>query len=697
MIAVPVTRKARFDKLLEPFHIGRVQTRNRIIKTAAGTSFIEKGGYVGETIKAFYEALARGGVGLIIVESCGVEYPLGVHHPPVQLHLDDDKYIPSYGELTQVMHKHGCPTFIQLMHSGPWHPGHVSGLQPIASSSLTKSELANLGLENLKELTIPEIEELVNKFALAAERAHKAGFDGVEINANSSHLINTFLSRAWNKRQDAYGYKDMESRARFLVAIIQETKKRLGRDFPVSVLITGAEYGIDKGITSKEAQGFARIVQEAGADAIQVRPFGYGDYGIIHPGPERVLYPEPPGTLIGELDWSHKGAGAFVPLAEAIKKVVTIPVITVGRLDPELGEKILKQGKSDFIGLHRRLLADPELPNKIASGRLEDIAPCTACYYCWHERRQERPIRCRINAALGKEREYTIKQAEKVKRVVVVGGGPAGMEAARVAALRGHKVILCEKEPKLGGLLPLAAMVKGFEIEDLTAVVRYLETQITKLGVNIRSGKEVNPLTIEELKPDVVILATGGVPTSLKIPGINRHNVVLSSKLHRKLKIYLRFLGPKVLRWLTKFWMPIGKNVVIISGGIHGCQLAEFLVKRNRKVTIVETTDEIGEGLVPSDTKQRLLSWMAKKGVVMMTGVTYDEITDRGLGIITKEGERHIIKADTIITALPLAPNTEMLKALEGKVPEIYHIGDSKEPHLSADAIADGSRVARAL
>ncbi|MFC1901681.1 FAD-dependent oxidoreductase [Chloroflexota bacterium] len=693
-----MTGKSSFKKLMEPYHIGKLQVKNRLIKTGAGTSFIEEGGYIGETMKAFHEALARGGVGLIIVESCGVEFPRGVHHIPVHLHLDDDKYIPGYQELTEVMHQHGCPAFIQLFHSGPWHPKAVTGLQPIAASSLNENERAKLGLrEELHELTIPEIKDLVDKFAAAAERASKAGFDGVEINANSSHLIDTFLSRAWNKRQDAYGAQNMENRTRFLVEILQETKKRLGQDFPVIVMITGTEYGIEDGITIEEAQGFARILQANGADAIQVRPFGYGSYEIIHPGPERFMYPEPPPTLLPGLDWSHHGAGAFVPEAEAIKKVVSIPVITVGRLGPELGEKAIKEGKTDFIGLHRRLLADPELPNKVAEGRLEDIAPCTACYYCWNERRNDRPVRCRINTALGREREYAIKPAGKKKRVVVVGGGPSGLETARVAALRGHEVILCEKEHKLGGLLPLAAMVKGFDIEDLAAVVRYLERQVTKLGVKVILGKEVTPAVIEALKPDVVILATGGTPVTLDIPGINRRNVVQSSDLHRRLKFFLRFLGPRVLRWLTRFWMPVGKNVVIIGGGIHGCQLAEFLIERNRKVTIVEMAGEIGEGVIPSDTKDRLLSWLERKGATMLTGVKYDEITDRGLFITTKEGERRTIAAYTVIPSLPMTANTELLSALEGKAPEVYQIGDCREPHLSAEAIADGARIAHAI
>jgi 2,4-dienoyl-CoA reductase (NADPH2) len=351
----------------------------------------------------------------------------------------------------------------------------------------------------------------------------------------------------------------------------------------------------------------------------------------------------------------------------------------------------------DFISFNRRLMADPELPNKIASGRLEDIVPCTGCLTCFDNNERGLPPLCQVNAALGKDKEYEIKPAEKKKRVMVVGGGPAGMEAARVAVLRGHKVILYDKENKLGGSLPLAAMVKGFEREDTLSLIRYLRIQVAKLGVDIRLGKEANQSVIEEIKPGVLIIAGGGVHDIPEVPGINRRNVVTSKALHRKLKSYLRFFGPRVLRWLTNFWMPLGKRVVIMGGNIQGCQVAQFLVKRGRKVTIVDTAKEIGDGLLEIFVKPFLLNWLAEKEVTMMTEVNYEEITDKGLVITTKKGRRQTIEADTIVTAMPLLPNTELLKSLKGRVREIYSIGDCNEPHLIVNAIADGSRIARVI
>lgn len=691
-----MTGNARFGKLLEPGYIGKVRTRNRIIKAANGTSFIEPSGYVGERALAYYETMAKGGVGLIIVESCGVEYPLGVQHPPVQFHLDDDKYIPSYHKLTDAIHKHGCPALIQFQHAGPWNPtGMLPERDTKAASALTKEELPGPDFAIPRGLSLEEVKEYVDIWVKAAERAARAGFDGVEINGATCHQINTFFSRIWNRREDEYGCKTLENRARFMSDIVREIKKRIGKDFPVVCLINIAEYGHEKATTVEEGAQFARILEDAGADAIQCRAHGYGHRGgLIQP--DRILYPEPPELLPKDMDWSRNGKGATVPLAEAVKKLVSIPVFCSCRLDPVLGEEFLQRGRLDFVSMVRRLLADPELPNKVIAGKLEDIVPCTGCLYCMDVRNRNKPLECRVNAALGREGEYALKPAEKKKKMMVVGGGPAGMEAARVAALRGHEVTLYDKSPKLGGLIPLAALVKDLEIDDLMALIEYYKIQMDKLGVSVRLGKEVDAAVIKESRPDVLILAAGGVHNVLDIPGINRRNVTGSSALHKKLRSYMRFLGPKALERLTKFWMPIGKRVVVIGGTIMGCELAEFLTKRGRKVTLVHTDEELGEGMTKDDLL-RLLPWMDKKGVAKFTGVRYEEVTDKGLLITTREGKKATLEADTIILALPLLPDADMAKSLEGKVPEIYTIGDCSEPRLMPQAVADGARIGHTI
>jgi 2,4-dienoyl-CoA reductase (NADPH2) len=353
-----------------------------------------------------------------------------------------------------------------------------------------------------------------------------------------------------------------------------------------------------------------------------------------------------------------------------------------------MGERILREGKADFIAMTRRLQADPDLPNKLAEGRFEDIAPCTACENCLGSRR------CRINPFMGNPYN-TVEKAGKKKKVVVIGGGPAGMEAARTAALRGHDVSLFEKEQSLGGLLPVAAVVKGTELEDLPAIVSYFERQLRQLGVKVYRGRRFEPNLVQELKPDVVIVATGGAPNPPDIPGIERSVVISGTGLHDRLKSVLRFVRPNTLRSLTKFYLPVGKRVVIIGGGIQGCELAEFLTKRGRKVTIVDTAETLGTGMVDV-LMGYLFGWFKKKGVTLISGVKhYVEITDKGLTIINREGKKQTVEADSVIPAMPLKPNLDLVEQLREKVAEVYAVGDCREPLLIADAIGTGAKTAR--
>lgn len=341
---MPVT----FEKLLTPGRIGAVRTRNRIVKTGAAMLYWhEDERRLNERMKAFYEAIARGGVGLLIVESPTIDYPLGARWRQ-RYRLDDDKYIKGLAELTEIIHRHGCPTFMQMNHDGPWQtrgwwdPVPVTTGPPVAASPVSLDSENDYHHETPRELTVPEIQELVAKFAGAAVRAGQAGFDGVDINAASSHLLHNFLSPFWNKRRDGYG-GSQANRARFVVEIIGEIKKRLGRDFPVCVTINGTEIGQVVGapagacLNPDDSRGIARRLQEAGADAVQVRAHWLG-YHLVGLYPEVLYYPEPfmpVEKFPKELDWGRRGAGANLPLAAAMKKVLSVPVIAVGRLDPE--------------------------------------------------------------------------------------------------------------------------------------------------------------------------------------------------------------------------------------------------------------------------------------------------------------------------------------------------------------------------
>lgn len=279
---------------------------------------------------------------------------------------------------------------------------------------------------------------------------------------------------------------------------------------------------------------------------------------------------------------------------------------------------------------------------------------------------------------------------------MIVGGGPAGMEAARVAALRGHQVTLYDKKPYLGGGLPLAAMVKGTEMEDFPAFVRYFKVQLKKLGVQVKLRQEVNEALVKKVQPDVLIVAAGGVATIPEIPGNKSGNVVNLSSMDRLLDMLIWFCGPNLTRRLTKIWMPIGKKVVVIGGNFHGCELAEYMVKTGRKASIADKSPSIGEGLI-SDRPYRLYKWFARKGVEVFTGVKYAEITKTGLVVTTKEGQTQTVQGDTVMPSLVLKPNKELFKKLQGSAPEVYLIGDAREQGLTPHAIADGAWIARQI
>ena len=532
----------------------------------------------------------------------------------------------------------------------------------------------------------------------------KAGLQGTELNGACNHLLDTFLSRAWNKREDEFSTKTMEGRTWPFVQIIKEIKRRNGKDWPIIALFNGMEPDLKDGITLEESVQFAKIFEEAGADAMEVRAefYCHTDNWKRRDSthfPDCYFYPDRPSPLSPNIvdNW---GKGANIKMAAAVKAAVKVPVIVCGKMDWNLGEQAIREGKVDIISMNRRLLADPEAPRKILEGRLDEVVPCNSCMTCFNLGEHFQPVACRVNPDLGKEREYEIKPAATKKKVMIVGGGPAGLEAARVAALRGHKVVLYEKQSKLGGSMPVASMVKGPEREDIMGFVKYLRRQMVKRGVEVHTGTEVTPAIIDREKPDVLLVAAGGAHDIPNFPGMNSSKVLTGEALHSRLKFFLKFFEPEFMNKMSKIYLPnVGKNVVIMGARLHGCQTAEFLVHRGRKVTIVDTgkKEEIGDGLIDVFLKPYLLYWLEDHGVEIIPEVKYNEVNKEGLVITTNDGTRRTIKADTVITALPLKPNADLMKNFNGKAKEVYAIGDADKPGLIFDAMAAGAKIAREI
>jgi len=628
-----------------------MELKNRVVMAPHNTTFSTEMGAVTERLINYHIERAKGGVGLIVVEATCIDAPVGLSHP-FSLCIDNDIFIPGLNDLVEAVHPYGTKIALQLVHAGRvTNLRNTQGKPVVAPSSVRSGQWAGYGTTKTvraKRLTLEEIRDLVEKFSEGAKRAHLAGFDAVEFHGCHGNLIASFLSPLINKRADIYG-GDLDGRMRFALEIIQRTREKVGDDFPIIFRISGDEYAKD-GLTLKETKVIAKKLEEAGVDALHVSA------GEAFNSPHMIIQP---GSI---------PRGPLVHLAEGIKEAVDIPVITVGRInDPELVEEILQEEKADLVALCRALIADPEFPNKAAEGRLDDIRKCIACCNGCGERKRSREIRlsCDVNAAAGKEKEYLISRTKEPKRVLVIGGGPAGMEASRVAALRGHDVILYEKANRLGGQLNLS-IIPPYK-KEVKNILEYLLHQTRKLGVRIKMGREVTVEIVREVKPEVVIVATGACPLIPKIPGVDGRNVFTA--------------------WDVLGGAEVEGRVLIVGGGTVGCETAEFLAEKGKEVVVVEMLPEVAPDM-EKNTRKLLLKRLDELGVKILSDVKVDEITDKGVKTIAQ-----FLEADSIVVALGSVSNTKLADNLRGSGLQLYRVGDCVKPRKLWEAIHEGYRV----
>lgn len=651
-----------FEYLFEPIRIGTMELRNRIVMPPMTVGYGVLDGTVTERHRDYYEARARGGAGLIITEAAAIspdrKYGL------VPLGLYDDAQIPSWGELARAVHAHGAKLAAQLMDPGPESIEMLSGIQPVGPSPVRGRSVYR---SVPRELSVDEIQAIVDEFAEAVRRARDAGLDAIEVHAAHGYaLIGSFLSPFFNKRIDSYG-GSLEGRMKLLLEVLDAIRARVGRDFPIIVRISGDDRRAG-GRTLQETEFVARILASAGVDALEVSGGTIPDvfWAVVAPS----------GTPLA----------LNAPFSAAVKQVVDIPVICVGRINtPGIAEFVLATGRADLVSMGRALNADPELPNKAAAGDLEDIAPCVGCNTgCIGTVVAGGQASCVVNPAAGKERAMTIVPAATPRRVLVAGGGPAGLEAARVASLRGHDVTLCEKAEKLGGQVNLASVPPWKQ--EISQVIKYLSLQAQKAGVKVELGQRVTPELVAERNPDVVIVATGARPLIPQtITGVDRENVVTAWQL------------------LSGHPAAVATNVVIVGGGLVGCETADFMAEPDdnlaaapTRVTILEMQDKIAPDSV-HEVRHLLMQRLHAKGVEMLTGAEVKEILDDGVVFVRDGREERIHGAQYVVLAVGAQPVDELSDKLKGEVDEVHVVGDAREPRRVLEATSAATEIARQI
>ena len=651
-------------KLFEPGRIGKLSLKNRLVMAPMAVGFNDPDGRISQKGMEYHVARAKGGIGLIITGSDYVNRDIEqppkatphAHHFLVdnRMMADDDVYLGCYNELAESLHDYGTKIAVQLTTG----LGRVvfPGILERGGSAVAPSAQPCFFYPDVtaRELTVTEIERLVKDYESSSRLMKAAGIDAIEIHGHMGYTIDQFTTALWNKRSDRYG-GNLDNRLRFVMELIGAVKSGAGTDFPI-IYRYGLTHYFKGAREIDEGLEIAYRLETAGVDAINIDAGCYDSYDWCIPPTTRP-------------------SGLWIDLAEVVKQTINIPVIVAGKLgNPELAESVLQQAKADFIALGRPLLADPEWPVKVKEGRFEDIRPCIGDHEgCLVRMYARKNVSCTVNPATGMEREFELKPAEKKKSVLVIGGGPGGMEAARVAALRGHKVTLLEKSAALGGNL-IPAGVPDFKRE-YRSLVEYFATQIKKLGVTVIVNKEATPEIVREMNPEVIFIATGGIPAVPDIPGVDRSNVVTATDV---------LLGRR----------EVGEPVMVIGGGLIGCEVALYLAQKGKQLTIIEVQDSV-MGDIPWMNRMHLMQLLNDAGVDILTDTEVLDIMDDGITITNKSNRKDTMEVGTVIIATGMRPNNGLAEELKDQSPEVHVIGDCAEPRKVINAMWEGFRTAR--
>ncbi len=619
-------------KLLEPFAINTMSLRNRMVISAMGTVYFDVDGLVTDRYLAYVKERALGGWGLIITEICRVSAEAG--HIKGLPGIYSAEQIENHKRVTQTVHEAGGKIAMQIYHAGWRAPSRVTGVLPIGPSPIPAGDR----FEMPREMTIEDIKNVIEQFSDAARNAKIAGYDGVELHCGHGFLLGTFLSGSSNKRGDEYG-GTLENRARIVLEIIHRTREKVGRDYPFWCKLSVHEY-VEGGIELGDSQIFARMFEEAGIDAVHCSQGNHlSNYATIPP--------------------SITARGHYLTNAAAIKQAVSIPVIAVGRInDPLVGEKALAAGQCDLVGMARASLADPHLPSKVASGDFEGISRCIGCLQgCIGEFARGRIVRCMVNPMTGKEGEYDLSPVANGSKVFIAGGGVAGCEAAIAAAGRGHKITIFEKSDRLGGQWLAAAIPPGKE--EFLSFVCWQKQELKKLGVTIRLNEALTRSIVEQEKPDTVLVATGSHTAVPPIKGVAQKHVVRANDV---------LLGK----------VRVGKNVVVIGGGMVGVETADFLSAYGKNITVVEMLDTVAAE-AEANSKHFLMQRIRKQNVKIIVEARVQEIGKNNVHIILSTGEESIIPADNVVLATGLRSFTPLAAELEGFAAKVMIIGDANK------------------